>query len=203
MAVEGWAAILSPQNGFTASSRCVSLLIASAHSSVCRSLYYRDFCLLFSPFASSPLPLAPFSLIPPITIHIHVNITAVMSISGCMHALLWETEAFLQIREMTVNLYWWYYTDAFPNCILSDLGGTHCFPQAGDRGFIVTRFLPVSFNPEVINACIFPKMGSTVASQISFQIIILPLKLLTIMFKTLTFILIFTFVIDVNEKVSE
>lgn len=143
-------------------SLCVSLLIVIVHSSVCRSLYYREFCLLFSPFASSPLPLAPFSLIPPITIHIHVNITAVMSISG------WEAEAFLQIREMTVNLYWWYYIDAFPNCILSDLGGTHYFPP-GDRGFIVTRFLPVYFNPEVINACIFPKMGSTVASQISLS----------------------------------
>lgn len=47
----------------------------------------------------------------------------------------------------------------------------------------------------------FPQSGEySNFKNLSFQIIILPLKLLTIMFKTLTFILIFTFVIDINEK---
>lgn len=101
MTPEVWGAILSLLTWFTAFPRCVH---QPAHCH-CSFLYLLVSVLLWilSPLLSPclfPTPSGPFSLIPLMTIHIHINITAVMSISGCMWMLPWETDACLQIREI-------------------------------------------------------------------------------------------------------
>lgn len=168
MALEGWAAIPNPHNGFTASSRCVCQP-AHSHSSF---PYVLVLVLLWvlSPFLSLSLfstPFSPFQSDSP-------NNNTYTRKHNFSYVYQWVYVC-VTLRNRSIYFFklekWQcaYINDAFPNCILSDLGGTHHFPQASDRGFIVTRCLPVYFNPEVINACIFPKVESIATSKISLS----------------------------------
>lgn len=96
---------LTPEMTYCFSSVYIRQFVFIAHSSICWSLNYSMFVLF--PFLS-PLFLTFFRLLSFILLSaIHTCVlTAVMSMGGYVCLLYWESNACLQITEITAHLNW-------------------------------------------------------------------------------------------------
>lgn len=97
----GVVTALSPELSY-----CFSLLCISANSSslpiVCLLVSILLYSVSFSPFLSL---LCPLSLIPLVTIHVYVKVTAVVSMGRHMCVLHQETHACLQMTGIAAHLH--------------------------------------------------------------------------------------------------